>query len=110
MMRRWRQAPGSPCAAKGFTLPTQRRLETASIFGIYSVDGCAVRPSSSMSGSRRGSMTRVVVGMSGGVDSSGAGALLQEQGYDVVGIMLRLWSGPASEDVDSGEVGPQNQC
>ncbi len=30
--------------------------------------------------------------MSGGVDSSVAAALLVEQGYDVVGIMLRLWS------------------
>ena len=35
---------------------------------------------------------RVVVAMSGGVDSSVAAALLAEQGYDVVGIMLRLWS------------------
>src|SRR5258708_36772950 len=54
-------------------------------------------------------MTRVVVGMSGGVDSSVAAALLQEQGYDVVGIMLRLWSEPASEDVDSGERGAENK-
>ena len=36
--------------------------------------------------------TRVVVAMSGGVDSSVAAALLAEQGYDVVGIMLNLWS------------------
>jgi len=35
---------------------------------------------------------RVVVAMSGGVDSSVAAALLVEQRYDVVGIMLRLWS------------------
>ena len=35
--------------------------------------------------------TRVVVGMSGGVDSSVAAALLLEQGYEVVGITLRLW-------------------
>ena len=35
---------------------------------------------------------RVVVAMSGGVDSSVAAALLVEQGYDVVGIMLKLWS------------------
>lgn len=35
---------------------------------------------------------RVVVAMSGGVDSSVAAALLVEQGYDVVGLMLRLWA------------------
>ncbi|HCU81485.1 MAG TPA: hypothetical protein DGN60_10045, partial [Chloroflexi bacterium] len=30
--------------------------------------------------------------MSGGVDSSVAAALLKRQGYDIFGIMLRLWS------------------
>jgi tRNA-specific 2-thiouridylase len=34
---------------------------------------------------------RIVVAMSGGVDSSVAAALLVEQGYDVVGITLRVW-------------------
>jgi tRNA-specific 2-thiouridylase len=34
---------------------------------------------------------RIVVGMSGGVDSSVAAALLAEQRYDVVGITLRVW-------------------
>jgi tRNA-uridine 2-sulfurtransferase len=37
---------------------------------------------------------RIAVAMSGGVDSSAAAALLVEQGEDVFGIMLRLWSSP----------------
>lgn len=35
--------------------------------------------------------TRVLVGMSGGVDSSVAAALLQRDGYDVIGITLNVW-------------------
>jgi tRNA-uridine 2-sulfurtransferase len=41
---------------------------------------------------------KVVVAMSGGVDSSVAAALLKQQGYDVVGMMLRLWSEPGKEE------------
>ena len=41
--------------------------------------------------------TRVIVAMSGGVDSSVAAALLVEQGYDVAGIMLKLWSEEGGE-------------
>ncbi|HEY2615371.1 MAG TPA: tRNA 2-thiouridine(34) synthase MnmA [Chthoniobacterales bacterium] len=34
---------------------------------------------------------RVLLGMSGGVDSSVAGFLLREQGYDIVGVTMKVW-------------------
>ncbi len=57
-------------------------------------------------------MARIVVAMSGGVDSSVAAALLKEQGHEVIGIMLRLWSEPGViEDEDDGvERVVQNKC
>lgn len=48
--------------------------------------------------------TRIVVAMSGGVDSSVAAALLVERGYKVIGLMLRLWS----EADNAGR--PANRC
>lgn len=41
---------------------------------------------------------KAVVAMSGGVDSSVAAALLVERGYDVTGIMLKLWRGEAANN------------
>lgn len=43
-------------------------------------------------------MAKVVVAMSGGVDSSVATALLKHEGHEVIGMMLRLWSEPDKED------------
>lgn len=45
---------------------------------------------------------RVLVAMSGGVDSSVAAALMTQAGHDVVGVTLKLWSGPDGEMPTAG--------
>ena len=46
-------------------------------------------------------MTRIVVAMSGGVDSSVAAALLAEQGHDVIGLSMQLYDQRGSETFGS---------
>ncbi len=58
---------------------------------------------------------RVIVGMSGGVDSSVAAALLKEQGYDVVGLFMRNWretdeNGACTAEADYTDVKSVASC
>ncbi|MCL5410672.1 MAG: tRNA 2-thiouridine(34) synthase MnmA, partial [Patescibacteria group bacterium] len=39
------------------------------------------------------SKIKIAIGMSGGVDSSVAAKILKDQGYEVIGFMMKLWSG-----------------
>lgn len=42
-------------------------------------------------------MKRVVIAMSGGVDSSVCAAMMKESGYDCIGMTMRLWKGEEAE-------------
>ncbi len=51
--------------------------------------------------------TRVLLGMSGGVDSSVAGYLLREEGYEVVGVTMKVWPQDCISRAEDKCCGPQ---
>jgi tRNA-uridine 2-sulfurtransferase len=50
---------------------------------------------------------RVLLGMSGGVDSSVAGYLLREQGYEIIGVTMKVWPQDCISRAEDKCCGPQ---